>query len=198
MWSGRHSVFSEPRPALGCCSRRAAPLLPFRRHRFLPGLPQPDGCCIAHVDVFQPTDPSDTGAKWDLRLAQETAVAQILSCLQAAHHGEGRAVRRVGNGVCRGRSCTHLCLELWQSLVQQSYFDEILLLRVIEWFGLEETFKILWFQPPCCRQGRLPLSQVAHSPVQPSYFQLPCAQARAVRQLLLQIPYQMLRDPIAC
>ena len=39
--------------------------------------------------------------------------------------------------------------------------------QMIEWFGLEGTFKIMYFQPQCYRQGRLPLDQVAHSPIQP-------------------------------
>jgi len=39
--------------------------------------------------------------------------------------------------------------------------------RIIEWFGLEGTFKIVLFQPPCYRQGHLPLDQVAQSPIQP-------------------------------
>lgn len=93
MWSGWHSVFSESRSALGCCSRCTTPLFPCRRYWLIAGLSHPDGhLFFTHVNVFQSTDPSDTGAKWDLRLAQETAVAQILSCLQTAHHGEGRAV----------------------------------------------------------------------------------------------------------
>lgn len=93
MWSGWHSVFSESRSALGCCSRCTTPLFPCRRYWLIAGLSHPDGhLFFTHVNVFQSADPSDTGAKWDLRLAQETAVAQILSCLQTAHHGEGRAV----------------------------------------------------------------------------------------------------------
>ena len=28
--------------------------------------------------------------------------------------------------------------------------------RMIEWFGLEGTLKIIWFQPPCHEQGHLP------------------------------------------
>ena len=28
--------------------------------------------------------------------------------------------------------------------------------RTIEWFGLEGTSKIIWFQPPCHQQGLLP------------------------------------------
>ena len=39
--------------------------------------------------------------------------------------------------------------------------------RIIEWFGLEGTLKIIWFQPPCHGQGHLPLDQVAQSPIQP-------------------------------
>jgi len=39
--------------------------------------------------------------------------------------------------------------------------------RIIEWFGLEGTLKIIWFQPPCHKQGHLPLDQVAQSSIQP-------------------------------
>jgi len=28
--------------------------------------------------------------------------------------------------------------------------------RITEWFGLEGTLKIIWFQPPCHEQGHLP------------------------------------------
>jgi len=35
---------------------------------------------------------------------------------------------------------------------------------IIEWFGLEVTLKTIQFQPPCCRQGRLPLDQAAQNP----------------------------------
>ena len=37
----------------------------------------------------------------------------------------------------------------------------------MEWFGLEGTLKIIWFQPPCHEQGHLPLDQVAQSSIQP-------------------------------
>jgi len=39
--------------------------------------------------------------------------------------------------------------------------------RIIEWFGLEGTLKLIWFQPPCREQGHLPLDQVAQSSIQP-------------------------------
>ena len=39
--------------------------------------------------------------------------------------------------------------------------------RIIEWFGLEGTLKIIWVQPPCHGQGHPPLDQVAQSPIQP-------------------------------
>jgi len=39
-----------------------------------------------------------------------------------------------------------------------SYFH-----RIIEWFGLEGTLKIIWFQPPCHEQGHLPPDQVVQS-----------------------------------
>ena len=38
--------------------------------------------------------------------------------------------------------------------------------RIIEWFGLEGTLKITWFQPPCHEQVHLPLDQVAQSSIQ--------------------------------
>ena len=37
----------------------------------------------------------------------------------------------------------------------------------MEWFGLEGTFKIIWFQPPCHEQGHLPPAQRAQSSIQP-------------------------------
>ncbi|KAK4827689.1 hypothetical protein QYF61_020823 [Mycteria americana] len=39
--------------------------------------------------------------------------------------------------------------------------------RIIEWFGLEGTLKIIFFQPTCHGPGHLPLDQVAQSPIQP-------------------------------
>jgi len=39
--------------------------------------------------------------------------------------------------------------------------------RIIEWFGLEGTLKIIWFQPPCHEQGHLPPDQAAQSSIQP-------------------------------
>ena len=39
--------------------------------------------------------------------------------------------------------------------------------RIIEWQGLEETLKIIRFQPPCHEQGHLALDQVAQSSIQP-------------------------------
>ena len=39
--------------------------------------------------------------------------------------------------------------------------------RIVEWFGLEGTLKIIWFQPPCHEQGHLPPDQVAQSSIQP-------------------------------
>jgi len=38
---------------------------------------------------------------------------------------------------------------------------------IIEWFGLEGTWKTTQFQPPCRGQGPLPPAQAAPSPVQP-------------------------------
>jgi len=40
-------------------------------------------------------------------------------------------------------------------------------LRITEWFVLEGTLKIVWFQPPCHEQGHLPPDQVAQSSIQP-------------------------------
>jgi len=45
---------------------------------------------------------------------------------------------------------------------------EICYHRIIEWFGLEGTLKIILFLPPCHGQGHIPLDQVAQSPIQPS------------------------------
>jgi len=39
--------------------------------------------------------------------------------------------------------------------------------RIIEWFGLEGTLKIIWFQPSCHGQGHLPPAQGAQSSIQP-------------------------------
>jgi len=39
--------------------------------------------------------------------------------------------------------------------------------RIVEWFGLEGTLKIIWFQPLCHGQGHLQLDQAAQSPLQP-------------------------------
>lgn len=95
MWGGWNSVFPEPRAALGCCSRVSAPLLALRRRRLLAGLSLPARKLLpSHADVFQPSDPSDTGAKRHPGLAQEAALAQVLPRLQTAHHGKGKA----GNG----------------------------------------------------------------------------------------------------
>jgi len=33
--------------------------------------------------------------------------------------------------------------------------------RIIEWFGLEGTLKIIWFQTPCHEQGPLPPDQLS-------------------------------------
>ena len=39
--------------------------------------------------------------------------------------------------------------------------------RIIAWFGLEGTLKIIWFQPPCQEQGHLPPAQGAQSSIHP-------------------------------
>ena len=58
---------------------------------------------------------------------------------------------------------THCVLGLEASDIQCSCRNH----RIIEWFGLEGTLKIIWFQPPCHQQGHLPPDQVAQSSVQP-------------------------------
>lgn len=35
---------------------------------------------------------------------------------------------------------------------------------IIQWFGLEGSLNIIWFQPPCHGQRHLSLDQVAQSP----------------------------------
>ena len=49
----------------------------------------------------------------------------------------------------------------------QNLTHNFLFYRIIEWFGLERTLKIIWFQPPCHEQGHLPPDQVAQSSIQP-------------------------------
>ncbi|CAN0052273.1 unnamed protein product [Bubo scandiacus] len=52
------------------------------------------------------------------------------------------------------------------SLLPQHYckgimhMKHLIRFRMVKWFGLEETLKIIWFQPPCHGQGHLPLDQV--------------------------------------
>ena len=41
---------------------------------------------------------------------------------------------------------------------------------IIEWFGLEKTFKIMWFQSLCYMQGHFSLDQAAQSPIQMALF----------------------------
>jgi len=45
--------------------------------------------------------------------------------------------------------------------------NKLPILRIIEWFGLEETFKGHLVQPPCHEQGHLQPDQVAQSSLQP-------------------------------
>jgi len=40
-------------------------------------------------------------------------------------------------------------------------------IRIIEWFWLEGTLKVIWFQPPCHEQGHLPPAEAAQSSIQP-------------------------------
>lgn len=96
MWSSWHSVFSESRTAFSCYFRCTIPLLSFREYWSIIVLPFTDGHLFTHVNVFQSAGPPAPGAKWDFRLAQETTVAQVLSCLQTTHNGEGRLVYSVG------------------------------------------------------------------------------------------------------
>jgi len=46
--------------------------------------------------------------------------------------------------------------------------SETLYHRIIEYFDLEGTLEIIYFQPPCHGQGHLLLGEVAQSPIQPS------------------------------
>ena len=52
--------------------------------------------------------------------------------------------------------------------------------RIITWFWLEGTLRITWLQPPCYRQGHLPLDQVAYSPIQPG---LECFQGGGIHKV---------------
>lgn len=40
---------------------------------------------------------------------------------------------------------------------------------MMEWFGLDGTFRGHLVQPPCCEQGHLELNQVVQSPFQPDH-----------------------------
>jgi len=53
------------------------------------------------------------------------------------------------------------------SLPLQQASQQETLAKIIEGFGLERTWKIIQFQPPCHRQGHLPPDQGAPSAVQP-------------------------------
>ena len=55
--------------------------------------------------------------------------------------------------------------------------------RIIQFFGLEETFRGHLAQPPCSEQGHLQLDQVAQSPVQPG---LECFQGWGLHYLFGQ------------
>ena len=57
-------------------------------------------------------------------------------------------------------SLAEVLLALTQPCWSESY-------RIIEWFGLEGTLKIIWFQPPCHEQEHLPPAQGAQSSIQP-------------------------------
>jgi len=59
--------------------------------------------------------------------------------------------------------CPTLQISFWCLKCYRTWINH----RIIEWFGLEVTLKISWFQPPCHEQGHLPLDQVAQSPIQP-------------------------------
>lgn len=100
VWSGRHPVLSERRPAPhaapGQCGRPAT-LLARGGCGLGAGLPDPDGQLAHHPDAFQSAGPSAPGAKWDFRLASETAFAQVLPGLQTAHDGEGVLVEFAGS-----------------------------------------------------------------------------------------------------
>lgn len=81
MRSGRHPVVSGRRPASRAALGqhvRLAPLLACGGCRLSSGLPDPDGQLARYLDAFQPAGPADPGAKWDFRLASETAFAQVL------------------------------------------------------------------------------------------------------------------------
>ena len=64
-------------------------------------------------------------------------------------------------GVSWGRVCSaKVCLAVVFATSQELH-------RIIEWFGLEGTFKGHLVQSPCSEQGHLQLDQAAQSPIQP-------------------------------
>jgi len=89
---------------------------------------------------------------WCLMDACEASSMMHFLSLQTL--GEGKREHTV-IGACL------LSLRNWLEIGQKSNH------RTIEWFGLEGTFKIIWFQLPSNRQGHLPLDGVAQSPIQP-------------------------------
>ena len=64
---------------------------------------------------------------------------------------------------CQNRLPREAVESLPWGLAKAAWTDQ----KIIEWFGLERTFKIIYLQPPCYRQEYLPLGQVAESPIQP-------------------------------
>jgi len=63
--------------------------------------------------------------------------------------------------------------------------------RITEWFGLEWTSKIIWFQSLCNGQGHLPLELVAQSLIQPSLEHFQGVVIRSFSRQLVPVPHHL-------
>ena len=68
--------------------------------------------------------------------------------------------------------------QVWWSVVLD--ISSVLWITITGWFGLEGIIKDQLVQPPCSKQGRFLLDQVAQSPVQPD---LECSQGWGIDHL---------------
>lgn len=50
---------------------------------------------------------------------------------------------------------------------EEAFVSQIRGIRIIEWFWLDETLQIIYFQPPSKGRKHHPLNKAAHSPIQP-------------------------------
>lgn len=97
LWCSWYPVLAEQSPAASRrYTSRTSPLLSLGRCWALPRLPVPVGQLFSWINGCQFSDSPGPGTKWDFRLAAEIALAQILSCVQTTHNGEGRVMDLLG------------------------------------------------------------------------------------------------------